>query len=175
MVSFSAYLLFLGGQEHGHEPAFQLGVLFHVGRLRAGFGKVNQQLLAQIGVSHLTATELHADLDTVAVGDELLGSLDLGVEVIGVDAGAHADLFDLHDLLVLLGILFPLLLIVAELGLVHDLANGRGGIGRNFDQIQTLLLCHGVCLCSGNNAQLSAVGADQADLFVADLLIELMF
>ena len=80
---------------------------------------------------HLAAAEADADLDAVAVVQEFLSGLDLGVEVIGIDAGTHADFLDLHDPLVLLGFLLPLLLIEAEFGIVHDLADGRGRVGRD--------------------------------------------
>ena len=76
--------------------------------------------------------------------------------------------------LVLFGLLLPLLLVEAELGVVHDLAHGGNGIGRDLYKIQPLLFRHGIGLGSGHDPQLSAVGADQADLFVPDFLIELM-
>lgn len=86
---FQNYALFavLGGQEHCHKAAFQLGVFLHAGNFRAARGEVHQQLLAQVGVRHLAAAEADADLDAVAVVQEFLSGLDLGVEVIGVDAG----------------------------------------------------------------------------------------
>ena len=51
-------------------------VLYNLG---AGFCKIHQQLFAQIGMCHFTAAEADADLNTVAVCQELLGGLDLGV------------------------------------------------------------------------------------------------
>ena len=81
---------------------------------------------------------------------------------------------DFHHPLVLLGFLFTLLLIEAELGIVHDLAHRGDGVGRDLYQIQTLLLCQSVGLCCGHNAQLGTVGTDESDLLVPDLLIELM-
>ena len=165
----------LGGEEHCHKAAFQLGVLLHGCGFGAGIGEVHQQLFTNIGVRHLTAAEADADLDAVAVAQKLEGGLDLGVQVVGVDTGAHADLFDLHDPLILLGILFPLLLIVAEFGIVHDLADRGCGIGGDLHQIQALLICHGICLGSGNDTQLGAVFTDKPDLLIPDLLIELMF
>ena len=124
-------LAIFGGQEDRHEAAFQLGAFFHVGDLSTAGGEIQEQLLTNIGMRHFTAAEADADLDPVAVCQELLGSLDLGVQVIGVDAGAHTDLLDLHDPLVLFGILLPLLLVVAEFGIVHDLADRGNGVGRD--------------------------------------------
>ena len=142
--------------------------------LSAGFGKVHQQLLTQVGVGHFTAAEADADLDPVAILQELLCVLDLGIEVIGINTGAHADFLDLHNLLVLLGFLLTLLLIEAELGIVHDFTDGGNCVGGDLHQVQTLFLCQGICLSSGHDTQLGTVFTDDAKLLVADFLIELM-
>ena len=85
-IIFNTFLLaVLGGQEHCHEAAFQLGILLHGCDLSAGISKVHQQLLTQIGVSHLTAAEPDTDLNTIAVCQELLCSLDLGIKVVGTN------------------------------------------------------------------------------------------
>ena len=131
-------------------------------------------LFRSVGVGHLTTAEADADFDPVAVHQELLCGLDLGVQVVGVDAGRHADLLDLHDLLILLCILFPLLLIVAELGIVNDLADRWGGIGRDLHQVHAPLFGELVGLCSGHDAQLSAVGTDDTQFLVTNLFVELM-
>ena len=123
---------------------------------------------------HLTAAETDADLDTVTFLQEFLGVFRLGIEVVGVDAGAHADLFDLHDLLILLGFLLTLLLIEAELGIVHDLADGGDSIGRDLHKVKALLLRQLVGFVGRHNTQLGTVSADQADLFIPDFFVELM-
>ena len=69
---------------------------------------------------------------------------------------------------------FPLLLIEAELGVIHDLTDGGDRVGRDLNQIQPQLFRHGVGLGGGHDALLGAVGTDQTDLFVPDLLIQLM-
>ena len=122
-----------------------------------------------------TATEADADLDPVAVLQELLSSLDFGIQVVGVNAGAHADFLDFHHPLIFLGFLFPLLLVKAEFGIVHDFAHRGDGVGGNLYKVEALLLCHGIGLSGRNNAQLSAIGTDKPDFLVTNLLIELMF
>ena len=123
---------------------------------------------------HFTTPETNADLNTVAVLQELLRTLDLGIEVVGVDAGAHPDLLDLHDLLILLGFLFPLFLIEAEFGIVHDLADRGDSIGRDLYKVKTLFLRQLVSFVGRHNTQLGTVSADQSDLFIPDFFIELM-
>ena len=87
---------------------------------------------------------------------------------------AHTDLLDFHDLLIFLGFLFTLLLIEAELGVVHNLADRGNSIGRDFYQIQALLLCHFIGFVGRHNAQLCAIFADDTNLLVPYFLIELM-
>ena len=125
-------------------------------------------------MGHLPAAEAHRDLHPVALGQELLGVAQLGVEIADVDARGHAHLFDLHHVLVFPGLLLPLGLLEAELPVVHELAHGRGGVGGDLHQVQALLVGQALALRRGHDAQLAAVGADETDLPVADLLIDLM-
>ena len=155
-------------------PAVELGFLFEVGNFGAAFAKSNQKLFTDLGVCHLTAAEAHSDLDAVAFLEELDRAAHFGVQVIGVDAGRHTDLFDLHDALIFLCFLFPFELVEAELSVVHDLADGRNGVGRDLDEVKLLFLCHRHRLFDGKNAEHGSVGADQADLLILDFFVELM-
>ena len=102
--------------------------------------------------------------------------LDLGVEIIDVDAGRHTDFLDLHDPLVFLGLLLPLGLLETVLAVVHELADGRGrrwerfspGPGRRRRPSAR------ASASGGHDAQLFALGGDEADLLVADFLVDLM-
>ena len=65
---------------------------------------------------HLTAAETKCDLDSVSLGEELSGSVDLGRKVICIDIGRKPDLLDLYDVLLALGILlFTRLLVFGEI------------------------------------------------------------
>ena len=77
-------------------------------------------------------------------------------------------------MLVLLGVLFPFGLLKAVLAVVHELAHGGLGGGGNLNQVQTGLVGTDLCLSGGHDAQLGAVGADEPDLPVANLLVDLM-
>ena len=77
-------------------------------------------------------------------------------------------------MLVLFGFFLPLGLFEAELAVVHDLAHRGDSLGGDFHQVQIGLLCDLQGLSGAHNTQLLAVGADQADLFVTDLFIDLM-
>ena len=136
--------------------------------------ELDQKIMTDGGMSHFTAAETNRDLDAVSILQELQSALDLGIEVIGVDIGRHSDFLDLNDVLILLGFLFLLHLLEAELAVVHDLADGRDGVGSDLNQIQLLFLCHTQSGFSRHDTQLGAVRADDAKLFVPDFFIDLV-
>ena len=121
-------------------PPLQLGALVHHGDLAALLGKLQKQVLTDVGVGHLPAAEAHGDFAPVAVGQEFLRVAELDVEIVDVDAGRHPDLLDLYHALILAGFLLLLALLKAELSVVHELADGGDGLGRDLDKIQALLI-----------------------------------
>ena len=110
----------------------------------------------------------------VAVGQELLGVLQLGIEIAHVDAGGHADLLDLHHMLVFTGLFFAFALLKAILAIVHEFAYGGDSLGRDLDQIQPAFFCDMQRLGGRHDAHLLAVFADETDLAIVDVLVQLM-
>ena len=83
-------LLLIGGgrlraHKHNHTAALQLGGLFHVAYIGTGFGKALHDAVSQLGVCHFTAAEADRNLDTVAGSQELLGLVDLGIKIVGIN------------------------------------------------------------------------------------------
>lgn len=154
--------------------AVELGTLFNVCDFGASFAKPDQKLLTDLGVGHLTAAEAHSDLDAIAFLEELHRVSHLDVQVVRVDAGRHANLLDLDDALILLGFLFLLELVEAELAVVHDLADRRDGVRRDLHEIKLLFLGHGQRRFGRDDTEHGSVGSDQADFLVADFFVELM-
>lgn len=164
----------LRGEENGHIPSLQLGCFVQGGHFGTQVGKLIQQITSDVGVRHLTAAEADGYLDAVAVSQELLRVLQLGVEVAHVDARGHTDLFDLHDVLVLSGFFFPLALLELELAVIHQLAHRGRGLRGNLHQIQSLLLRDAQSFLAGHDTQLLSALADESDLLIVDLFIQLM-
>ena len=77
-------------------------------------------------------------------------------------------------MLVFLGFLFLFHLLKAEFAVIHDLTDRRLCVWRDLDQIQVLLKGDPKRVLRGHDAKLRAILPDQTDLFVSDLLIELM-
>ena len=154
--------------------ALQLGGLVQNGEVAALLSKLDQQILADVGVGHLPPAEPDGDLAPVALAQELLGVAQLHIEVVDIDAGRHANLLDLHYPLILAGFLLALGLFEPVFAVVHKLTHRGYGVGGDLDQIQIALLCQAQGLLRGHDAQLFAGLRDQPDLFVANLFIGLM-
>ncbi|MCU1407084.1 MAG: hypothetical protein JWQ43_3387, partial [Glaciihabitans sp.] len=60
---------------------------------------------------------------------------------------------------------------VLELAEVHDLRDGRLGVGSYLNQIQVGLLGQTKCVFDSDNADLLAIGANKTDLRNADSVI----
>ena len=98
----------LGAEHHGHVTTVQQGSLVDGDDVSAACGETLQQLLAYLGVSHLTPKEAYDYLNFVALLQEFDAVLQLGVEVVGVDPATELDLLELNGRL-LLALLFFLL------------------------------------------------------------------
>ena len=125
-------------------------------------------------MGHLAAAKAHGYLHPVAISEELQGVFQLHVEIPDVDTGRHADLLDLHHVLVLAGLLLTLALLEPVLSVVHQLAHGGIGLGGDLDQVQPLLVGDAQGLLRGHDTHLFAAGANKPQFLVADLLIQLM-
>ena len=134
-----------------------------------------EQILTKRSMRDLATAEADRDLDLVAVLEEAAGVLHLGVQVADIDVGGQANLFDLHDALVLARFLFALGLLETEFTVVHDFADRRLGLRGDFDQIHALFHSGLLRLLDGHDAELLAVVVDQTDFLIADLFIDLMF
>jgi hypothetical protein len=100
--------------------------------------------------------------------------LELELIVVLIGLGAEPDLLHLDLHLLGLHFLLALLLLVEELGVVDETANGRIGIGRNLYEIDPLLSGHVQCIASWNNG--ASIVTHYADfthtyLFVDTVLI----
>jgi hypothetical protein len=89
-----------------------------------------------------------------------------------VDGGAHLDLLDLDDLLLLAGLGGLFLLFVFVFAKVHQLADRRHLVGRYLDDIEPFFLTQGERLIEADIAVFVAVVADQENRLGADFLVD---
>ncbi len=120
------------------------------------------QLKANLGVRHFTTTELEAQLHFIAMIEEFLGVAELGHKIIRLDADSEFDFLDLAGRRFAVRML--LLFLVHILAEIHDAAHGRNGRGRNLHEIEIKLDRERHRFRRVHNAELSALGADHANL-----------
>ena len=120
----------------------------------------------------LPPTEADADLDLVAVLQELDGVAEFGLNVVFLDGGGKLHLFERYDALIFAQVALPLGLLVAVLVVVHQLTDRGLSVCCDLYQIQTGLFGHFQRLTGGHNAQLFAVGGNQPYLSVADFFVD---
>ena len=126
-----------------------------------------------LGVRLLSALEAYRRLHFVAFGDELRRLRREPLGVAHVDGGGEPHFLELHYALVLALLFLALLLIVAVLAVVHQLASGGGDVGRrNLADVQPLFFRDPPRFGNGNDAELSAVLADKPDLAVTNPLVD---
>ena len=164
--------LFYRSDHHGHALAFQHRHVLRPSEFFQLHGEPQELLLALLGELDGAAAEKDGGFYLGPFLQELLGVLELELEVVLVRVGAEADLLD--DYLGGIGFhLFgTLALLVQILLIVQDLANGRIRLGADFHQVQLQLFGQGEGLDKGVNALLGDVLPYQAHLGGRDFTVD---
>jgi hypothetical protein len=84
-------------------------------------------------------------------------------EIVRVNLGAELDLLDLVCVLMFSGLLLLFGLLIAKLAEIHQTTDGGNGRGCNFDKVNAFGTREIDGVGQGNNAELLAVGPDDAD------------
>src|SRR6185437_16883257 len=96
----------------------------------------------------------------------------LGVVVVDADLRPELDLLDLDLALVLAGLLRLLLLLVLVLAVIHDLRDGRVGLGGHLDEVEVLAVGVLARVVRGLDSELGAVIVDQPDAGDANRIVD---
>ena len=131
-----------------------------------------QQATARVGARLLAAAEHDGDLDLVARLEEADDVALLGLVVVGVDLETETDLLDDGVGLVATRLARLHRGLVLELAVVHELRYGGTRLGRDLDQVEIRLLGKPQRVLDPHDADLFALGADQADLGHADFFVD---
>ncbi len=128
--------------------------------------------VAQLAVGHLAALEAERGLHFVAVLQEADGLVAARLVVVVVDGDGELDFLDGDDLLALAGGAVGLFLLVEELAVILDAADGRDRGGRDFDQVEATFAGDLESFKRGKDAELLAVFVNDADFAGSDTLID---
>src|SRR5262245_12518570 len=158
--------------DHDHLAAFELGLLLDLRDGREVVAHPVEKFGPQVLVRHLAATEAQGNLDLVALFEEALHGAHLHVVVVVIDHRPELDLLDLDHLLLLARLGRLLLLLIFVFAVIEQLADGRGCVRGNLDEIEAGGLSTGQSLCELNGAAVSTVLVDQMDFAGADLIVD---
>jgi len=130
-----------------------------------------QDLRPELGVGHLSSTELQCHFDLVTFFQELEHVTHFRVEVAGADLRPELHLFG-DDLDGLFARLFETLgFFISELPIVHDSADRRVGLRRDFDEVEIGGSCPGEGIFDRHDANLRTVCVDESHSGNPDALV----
>lgn len=162
----------LGRQDHQHRTAFHIRTLLNYTNIGQLLSDAAQQLLGNLGIMELSPSEADADLDLHSLFQPTTGITHFERPMMIRCLGPQTYLFDFNLLLCLARLTLSLSLLIEKLAIVHNFADWRISIWRNFDQIQVDLLRLVQRLAQGHNANVMPVRVDQAYFSSADLSID---
>src|SRR5664280_1499456 len=162
-------------QHHHHVPAIEPGDGLGFPHAVHLLGDPIEDLLAQLGMEHLTSAEHDGDLDLVALLEELGNLSGLGVEVTRADLRPVLHLLDPYVDRLAPRLLGPLGCIELEFPVVHDAADRRVGARCDLDEIEIELAGNSQRLRKRLDAKLLSVGIDQAHFTGADTVVDARF
>src|SRR5215217_2960135 len=158
-----ALLLLERIQHHRHRAAFETRRLLDRPVRPEHIRELIEQRLPDVGMRHLPSAEQHRHLDLVPGIEELGGLTALRFQIVVVDLRPDANFFQLDHVLVSTRLAFFAALLVPELAVIHDPANRRYGIRRDFDQVESPRPCHLHRVAGGNDPDLLPFLVDEPD------------
>lgn len=126
-------------------------------------------------VRFLASSEAKLDAHFHVVAQEIDGTSEFSLEVVGVNKGRELELFHFAGGLAAMDLLAALGLLVLELSVVHDAANRRSGAGHRLNQVEASLLRQAQGVRQGHDPELLLVFVEDADFPGADLAVSAVF
>ena len=93
--------ILFGIDEHDHLSAVENRHFFDDADVRQSLAELNDNIMTDACMTHFTTLELHADLDFVSVVKKTACVLELGFEIMRIDAAGKLNFLDIDRLLFL--------------------------------------------------------------------------
>lgn len=158
------------GEDHGDGAAVEFWRLVDLGHGLEVVDDPVEDDEAEFLVGVFTAAELEDEAAFVVGVEEALGAAHLDVVVVFAGADAEFDFLHAGGAFRLLLLQFRLLVLV--FAIVDDLADRWVRLFGDFDKIESELHGLGECLADAEDAELLAVGGDDADLGGTDTVVD---
>ncbi len=145
------------GKHHGHGASLAHRLAFHLGDVLGVFLNSFKHHESTVLVHDFPSAEKHGYLAAISALKEPANMLELRLVIMIIRLGTKLDFLDLDYGLFLLRLLLAFLLLILELTVVHDLANGRISIGCDLNKVQSFFLGYPQGFAGIQNAQLLTV------------------
>jgi len=123
-------------------------------------------------MSYLAAAKRNRELNTLALSYKASDVGNFELDVVLASQRAHLHFLDRAGRGAALGVVRLLLLGVAILVVVSDSADGRRGGRSHLHQVEPAAFCYTDRIANGKNADLTAIGIDDADFLGADQVVD---
>jgi hypothetical protein len=157
-------------EDHYNPPPLHLRRLLEFGEFFQLLGEALDEFEAFVDVGVFTAAEDNGEDHLIFLGQELFGAVDLGHQVVVADFRAHPELFVLA--VVRVAFVLPLLLLVLEFAIIHDAANGRLLLRRDFNKVEADFASTRKGVDGFENTENFTFMSDDADGRDADLFVD---
>jgi hypothetical protein len=138
------------------------------------FDKLIHHIEADFFVGALASAEAEFDAHPHILLKESESMVQLGGEIVGVDARSELQFLGLVGRLLSARTFTPLAFLILELAVVDNPADWRSGIGNRFDQVETLALGQAQGIAERHDAELLLVVIDHPDFAGPDFSVSAM-
>lgn len=167
-------LLAVRSEDRGHPASFHTRRLVDLGDVLELLDEAPQQVHPLVLVDDVATAELDPGLHLVVVFEKSSGMPRFELEIVRVGVRPEADFLELDVLRLLARLFFLLLLLVAVLSVIDDLAYRRSGRRRDLYEVQ-LVLAGSLQRFFDVDDVVFAVGLDDANLLRPDLFVYAYF
>ncbi len=143
--------------------AFHPRMKLHDASLADVLNQAIDDLISQLAVGHLTASETQRCLYLVAIVQKANGLIFLGLIVMLVDGDRELDFLDGDDLLLFAGSPFTLIFFVEEFAVILNAANRGHGVGRDLYQVEAAFASNFESFKGWENAKLFSIFVNHAN------------
>ena len=134
--------------------------------------EIVNHLESELLMGHFTPPESKRDFDLHFLAQKIDRMAELDAEIMRVDGRAELDFFHFIRVVMLLGFLFLLGLLIAELPEIHQTADRGSGVRRDFHKVHAFGAGQVNRISERNDSQLGAIDANDADFAGTDFPVD---
>ena len=154
---------FAGRKDRVQRRAFHARMKFHDAGVAHVLNQAIDDLISQLAVSHLPATETQGGLHFISFMEKADGLIFLGLVVVLVNGDRELDFLNGDDLLLFARSPFALIFFVQIFAVILNAANRRHGVGRDLYQVEAAFAGNFESFKGWKNAELFSIFVNDAN------------